>query len=284
MKKCLIIVMLTMFSNVYSHREKVVRKVYNNIDVTTYNSFHTEEMNKTLMIAQYAEMLSKKLSYNDKIYLNFSETKLEQPTINVWLPKKDDNTDNIDGINITFRIDDFDVVGCLNIIESAILNKNELKKLSERSWKVYKNLPSVEVSNILKAKIYRPNEIKELEKPPFFNYYFQDGKFHFVWINSENEKELNEFEKIKDFYVLTNYLLVVVSDNEEIKLIKPNQEIQTLKVDDVENFYRPYEIKLIGNNKISIGFNQLSRNKNRLLLYFMEKNILIQNVDELIKN
>lgn len=282
-KRFCILLLLFSYCFAFANKDKSIKKTYGNITVITSSYDYVEEMNKTLIISQYAEMLSKKHSYSDKIYIYFLEEQFESPSIKAWLPKESDNSENLDGVNVMFRMKEYNVVGCLNIIENVILNKKKLKKYANKQQSIYENSPSNIVSSVLKNKIYRPNEIKELEKSKFFDYYFFDDKFHFVDISTGVEKEFLELDKVVDFTVLRNDLIVVFTNIDEFKVIRPNVEVTTLKIVDVDSFFKPYKVALLADNKISIQFPNLSKFKNRVMLYSIDKRVLIQNVDELFR-
>lgn len=285
MKKYSFIIVLILFCTLsYPHEDKFVEKYYGNVKVETFTDNYVEEMNKTLVIAQYAEILAKKYSYSNMIFLYFSEDQLNKASINAWLPREGDNSDNIDGINIMFKMSEFDIKGCLNIIEASLRNKNKLEKLKNKFSIVYLKTPSEIVENVLKTKIYRPNVVKELERPEPFSYYYQNNYCYIIEKKGEVEKELLIIDRIVDFCVLKNDLAIIFTKTDEIKVIDSKSEIKTIKIEEVDKFYRPYKVNMLGNNKISFEFSNRSGKGNRVMMYFIDKGIFIQDIDKLVSN
>ena len=146
---------LLLFHMLHAHKDKLIQKTYGNIQLSTYASDYVEEMNKTLIIGEYAEMLAKKNSYSNKIYLYFSEEQIDAPLIKAWLPNINDNSENFDGISVIFKMEIYSIEGCLKVIENAILNKNKLKSFANKQQAVYISKSSVINAAILNMRINR---------------------------------------------------------------------------------------------------------------------------------
>jgi hypothetical protein len=281
MKNLLFFIYLLTFSFSFANENVTIKKIYGNVNSITSTYNYVEKINETLIIGQYVEILSKKLSYTDKIYLYFFEEQFEKPFIKAWIPSKNDNSDNLDGINIMFKMKEFDVKGCLNVIENVLLQKGNLGKLDDSLEQVYIRSLSGGLNSILETKIYRPKEVNELKRLGCFNYYYQNGFYHFINTNEKYEKEIIIVDKIVDFQTLVKNILIVFINKDEFKIVKSKSEIKTLNIKNPDDFYIPHKISLIGNNKILIEFSFYSKMKNRVMVYFIDKDKLIQDIDEI---
>jgi hypothetical protein len=268
------------YSLIYGHEDVIIKQTYSNVIITTTAQDYVEEINKTFIIGQYVEKLLKSYSYNDKIYLYFIENQLEKPNIKVWLPNLSDNSSNLDGINIMFIMHQYNIEGCLKVIENAIINKKNLSQFAKKNMSIYQAIPSNAVNEVLKIKIYRPNVIKELEKSNEISYYVQDNKYY-IFKNNLNSSNIAVFDNILDYKYLKNGIIVVFTNIYEFNVVYKDFPIIRKKIENLPSFYRPYNVTLIG-DKILIGFSAYSELKNRVLVYFFDKDILIQDFDSLI--
>jgi predicted nucleic acid-binding protein len=259
-----------------------IKREYGNVTIYISQSHYTEEINKSLIIAKYAELMSNNYKYSNKIYLHFFEGQSEKVKINTLFYSKEDSKDNI-GMNIFFQGSDFSVIGCLNIIENSIINYGNLKNVNNTVDQIYINLASRKVIDILQNKIYRPKDSEKLEKNiKTYTYYYLDNKYHFIEILNDTEKELITVDKVIDFYSFYN-LLVIFTQKNELKILKFNEGVKSLKLEKTDTYYRPFIVNILGGNKIFIEFNPLSTQKNRVALYSLDDGIFVQNLDNIIK-
>lgn len=271
---------LLFYGIVSAHEDRIIKQTYANVVLTTTASDDVEEMNKTLIIGQYAAILLQKYSYTEKIYLYFMETQLEAPSVKVWHPEITDNSENTDGINIMFRMFQYNIEGCLKVIEQAIISKINLV---DHPQEIYNSMaPSDMVKAVLQVKINRPNDIKALEKNYGFSYYVHNNTYHFIQINDSGFVALGTFENILDFHILQHDLVIVFTARDEFSVIRLASPMVTLQIDMVPKFYRPYKVRLLGDNKIVITFSSFSELKNRVMLYFLDKNVFIQDLDQVL--
>lgn len=278
-----ILILLSLISNLtFAHEEKVIKKSYENVEITTFASGYIEEMNKTLIIAQYAEILSKELKYTDKIYLLFSEQQLGEPLITSWIPVRDGSPET-DGIHIMFRFKSFSISGCLNVIENSLLNVKSLKKYRDKNLIAYNNKTSVIVEKVLGKKIYRPNSIKELEKSPIYSYYLLNGKYNFFRRERDNEDKLAVLENVLDYQILSHDIVIVFNNSERFLIYHNKALVGNVVIEEPPKYYWPYESHLSGNNKIIIEFNKFSEQINRVMIYYLDKNEFIQDIDKAVR-
>lgn len=279
MKLNIAVFTLLLFQISFAHKDKSIQKTYGNVQLLTYASDYVEEMNKTLIIGQYAEMLAKKYSFSNKIYLYFLEEQHGATSIKAWLPDASENSDNLDGINVSFRMKEYNIEGCLKVIENAILNRNKLKSFAAKQEAIYHGHPSAKIAEILKMRIDRPNEIKELGKP-LYSYFFQNNKYHLVLKEDDKEVEISTVNNVLDYQVLSRDMVIVFTSFDELKIFQAKVSARTEHIDSIPNFYWPYNAHLSGNNKILIEFFPRSEQKNRVMIYYLDKNIFIQDLDK----
>jgi hypothetical protein len=268
------------YSLLYGHKDVVVKQTYSNVIITTTAQDYVEEINKTFIIGQYVEQMLKLHLYNDKIYLYFFENQIDNPNIKVWLPNLTDNSSNLDGINIIFQMHQYNIEGCLKVVENAIINKKNLNQFVNQNLNIYKGIPSNTINEVLKIKFYRPNVIKELEKSNQISYYIQDKKYNLFYVKDEKIKIIAVFDNILDYHVLNNGLIVVFTNIDEFNIIVKDFPVNKKKINNLSTFYRPYKVYLIGENKIFVEFSPFSELNNRVLVYFIENDILIQDFDK----
>lgn len=275
MKKILILLLVSNFA--FAHKDKMIQKNYGNVSLTTFMSDYVEEMNKTLIIAQYVELLAKELNYTGKIYLLFSEEQLRPSSIRCWMDNEESS--QVDVINIMFRFKSFSISGCLNVIENALINVKKTETFKDKNFDIYSRKNSAKVIKVLEARIYRPNEIKELEKPSLYGYYIESGKYHVIRKEGDKEDELFILDNILDYQVLSRDTIVVFTSFDEFKIFQTKLPIKIEHIDSIPNFYWPYNVHLSGDNKIMIEFSPRSEQKNRVMLYYLDKNLFIQDLD-----
>lgn len=278
----ILIVLLLMSNITFGHTEKVIKIKYGNIDVTTIASDYVEEMNKTLIIAQYANMLSKELKYSGKVYLLFSEQQLENTSIKSWIPEADGSPET-DGIHIMFRLKTFSIAGCLNVIENTLLNVKNLKKYRDKNFNIYSGKISQVVTKVLAEKIYRPNGIKELEKPELYSYYITNGEYNFFRKEASDEEKFAVLPNILDFQILSHDIVIVFKNAESFTIFKDKNPDRDVIIEEIPRYYWPYKVHLSGDYKIIIEFFRFSEQKNRVMIYYLDRNEFVQDIDKVLR-
>src|SRR5690606_20752667 len=143
----------------------------------------------------------------------------------------------------------------------------------------YESQPSAKLMEILQTRLERPNEIKELEKP-LYSYFVQNNKFHIVLKEDSNESKISIVDNLLDYQVLSRDIVIVFTDFDDFKISQTGNSERTVHIDTIPNFYWPYNARLSGNNKILIEFFPRSKQKNRLMIYYLDKNVFIQDLDK----
>lgn len=278
MKKILILLLISNLS--FAHEDKMIQKSYGNVSITTFASDYVEEMNKTLLVAQYAELLAKKLNYTGKIYLLFSEEQLKPSSITCWMDKEESSQANV--INAMFRFKDFSIRGCMNVIENTLINAKKIAKFKDKNFDIYNGSSSPMVIKVLETRLYRPNEINELEKPSLYSYYVEGGKYHLIRKERDKEEELSVLDNILDYQIISKDIVIVFTTFDELQIIQTKKPIIIEKITEVPNFYWPYNAHLVGDNKILFEFYWRSEQKNRMMIYYIEENLFVQSLDKVI--
>lgn len=286
-----IIIFLLFSVSLYAHKNKIVKHEYGNITLISSTGFYTEAINKNLIITQYAEMLSEKLNFKENIlvYLSESSYNLGNSISVTYYNNSEKLKENEDyNLNILIHKTEKNIGKCLNIIEFAILNYKTINKFKKVKFnEIYDNDFSTLIKEIIQNKIYRPSVVEELNRGFIYNYFVQNGKFHFF----RNNNELKIFDEITDFFVKSNDIVIVFVTPIEIEIIqsrlaynleKKDHDLlinyHTIKIDDIDNYYSPYKTNLLGNNIITFE----SMLGERVLLYSLEKKIFIQDLDEFL--
>jgi len=283
--KILIISFFLIGQVTFSHENERITKVYGNVKINISSGFFGERTNKSLIIAQYAEMLSKKYNYVKPIELNFFEDLKKDFLFGYLQEINAEDSIFVETLHLRFHKKEFDAVGCLNIIEYAILNSKQIEFQKNKLASIYHSDPSSTVYEILKNKIYRPNEIEELSTLEF-TYYYQNDQFYCVALTElKNEVVLYQFKDILYFKGLNKNILIIVTNHDELKIVNTSEHknLTSLKIYNPDKFYLPIKAHLLNNNVVLFTFNYLSINRERIMLFFIDKKILIQNIDELIK-
>lgn len=278
MKKIFILLLISNLS--FAHEDKMIQRSYGNVSITTFASDYVEEMNKTLLVAQYAELLAKNLNYTGKINLLFSEEQLKPSSITCWMDKEEKSQANV--INAMFRFKDFSIAGCMNVIENTLINAKKIVKFKDKNFDIYNGSSSPMVVKVLEARLYRPNEINKLEKPSLYSYYVERGKYHLIRKEREKEEELSVLDNILDYQIISRDIVIVFTTFDELKIFQTKKPVILEKITDVPSFYWPYNMHLVGDNKILFEFYWRSEQKNRMMIYYLDTNVFIQDIDKLI--
>jgi len=289
MKYVLLIVSFFWASNSFAHKDKVISKSYGNVEVVFSTGFYYEEINKGLIIGEYAEMLSKKLNYSEPIVLffkhNYTSYEERYYKINPIREGPDSNLKN--QIFIKMKDSEYDICEVLKLIEYSISNSNKdidglsiLKKLKDST--------STAIVSVLNNKVYRPNVVNELmiSKRDGVSYYYKNEEC-FMFVKRDNKenvlfssKNIYQFSKRGDFSFL-------VFDTKEsfyfISSIKLDEKPKKVIVRNVDNQFLPYLIKGISYSMTSITFQKYRNRKNeRVMIYSHHDEKLIQNIGNFI--
>ena len=73
MTKFLNTLLLLSFAFAKAHTNRIVEKTYGNVNLISSTSYYTEEVNKNIITAKYADLLLKELNYNQPIRLRLTQ-------------------------------------------------------------------------------------------------------------------------------------------------------------------------------------------------------------------
>ena len=290
MRKIIFTVLVISFGHCFAHKNVTVSENFSNVRVLFTTSFHYEEINKALIIGQYAERLSKKLGYEDSVTIWFKHdyAKSNTDSFTVTHDLKNDPSKSND-IFITLVDTEYVVKDILRLLEYSIQNvtkidnwdgKSIIKKISDKTSEL--------LNDIVQEKIYRPETIHKLEIPnKAVSYYYKDESFHIYRVENDIEKVLLKVENIFQFSSDNDFATIIFDTNESFyhidnnRLIKPSNRI---KIDNAEGNHIPYIVKSISYNKTSISFfKSKNSNQQRVMIYLQDQEKLVQNLDKIIR-
>lgn len=260
MKKILNILFTLLCALGYAHKNVIVERTYGNVHVISSTSFYTEETNKNLITAKYVELLSKEFKFTQTIHLhliNEREFKIYSYFENRTKERK--------GLNVTIITNDMHVAKTLNFFRNLFLNQKQIETNKKNFQVWYDSETSDVVKNILSIRIYRPNDIPELELRKFFDYYYQNETYHVLSFQNREVIEVAQMENILQFSIPTPSLLCVFTAIDSLTIITsnykynfdekkyyPTSETINLKIEPKWTYsFRPYSIRQLGTNYIT---------------------------------
>lgn len=317
----LFIIFVTLsLDNLSAHRDFWISRNYGNVKVRVTTGFFYEEINKAFIIGQLAEKLSKDLNYTKPIFLDFQHNYIDYCNPIYFLSydkgkyeyKKGFSSKKrelLDKKSIVIRqiAQQFNVQYTLRILEYSIKNISTLKSLQKqiRNRQYFANCKvnsidstfinkalqisnSIEINNILKQKIVKPDD--DLKNG--ISYYWQENKFY-LFLRRQNKPDtiLTSFENIY-FYrnIDATTAILFDSDSSFFYFNKYNLPIVSRRqiIENTNSIYEPYKIETIGGNKLFISFwpnnNSIETEyKERILVYMTKKDVLFQDLDMLLK-
>lgn len=217
-----------------------------------------------------------------------------------------------DGISLKFTGKHFDVMDCLKLVEYAIKNVAIIKesekiisygkpeygyiKLSTIDTLILQNEILKERSTTLKKiaqyKISGPENDKNLGSG--FTYYWQNDKYHVEHIVDGIRETVLSLDNISYFYTHNLWGNAIVFDSQftfytlkhrDLEISPRKTIIYKTKIEHHYGFdlwYAPYRVELIDGIRYIISSYGPQILKKRLILYWPEKDILIQDMDELL--
>jgi hypothetical protein len=281
MTKLLNILLLLSFGKAIAHKDVIFQKTYGNVNLLSFTSYYTEEVNKNIITAKYVELLVKELDYKESIYLWLrpdSELKFRAYFDNEESKQK--------GLNIFIPNKERDISKILNLVENIILNIKSLDKANDKLLNWYNSKNSKLVETIHLNKIYRPKDVPELISTEFFDYYYENGIYHILSHQNYEVIEVVQLSKILQFSVPVPNMLFIFTEMDSLTIIKaeykydgskfnPTSENVTFKfAPEWEYSFRPYKIRLLGQKYVTIE----SINGEKVSLYNIPKKKLTQDI------
>ncbi len=316
-----ILVFFILASNVtYAHSDFWIIKTFGKVKVRIRTGFHYEEINKAWLIGEYTNILTKKIKYNDSIFLDFNHAYTGDCIPDYFISYDNGSIKesysggetyhflNIKAVVIREVSRKFDIATTLKLVEYAVSNLIFVKH-NQRSLEYNKNYyqwlinsidtaitrkeslvtPSVLINQVLSEKVFRP---KKDEQTCVISYFVKDNKYNICFNSFETKKDtivlvtdnIYQFEEISYHEVL-----VFINDSTFYYFngnYRPNQS-NKLVIQNSNNYYRPFEISKIYPYKITISFSEYTKKggrqpRYRTLIYRSDVTDLIQDIDELI--
>lgn len=319
MKKILLIILLV-FNVVFchAHQDFYVTKTYDNLTVRIKTGYQYEEINKLMILGELGQIMLEELDYNGKVLIDFNHhyTEICEPDYFIsynngsfkytWSDDlKSEPVLSSSGIVIRIVDNKLDYEKALKLLEYAIEKKAYIKKnqneiIYERNycqWKIQTintsiikailQIPLSEtIQNVLKTKIERPQKGFKYG----ISYYFEDGQYTiFSRDNNGNVIDLKTLDNIYYFKQLENYSAIIFDTKNSFYYASPyGQKISSRNVvRNTADLFKPFRIKEIGGNKISIYFSYYSYEEGikrieRTLLYLTDEDKLLQDFDKVI--
>ncbi len=308
------------FGTVFAHEDFWMIKDFGNVKVRIKTGFEYEELNKVLIIGELAAQFSKQLNYTNKIFLDFDhhytgdcepdyfisfdKGKIEKSWIGA---DKEKNFLKRKSIVVRQVSRYFDAETTLKLLEYAIQNVEQIKSSQKEinysknfcQW-IINSIDTIKINTILLEPV--SNQIKralslKIEKPDkaFKNglsYFFKDNKY--AIFSREYNKDDNTLLILDNIYDMKSFesSSMIVFDTDSTFYYVNQYQHRVSKRHTIHNnfdYCEPYKVEHIGGDKIFIYFFYYSNEdrklqlKYRTLLYLIEKDELIQDLDKLIE-
>ena len=312
------LILLFTSMTVAAHQDFWVVTESGNVKTRIKTGYQYEEIKKVQLIGELAELLAKKLNYNEPILLDFNHyyvgtaepiyfLSFDNGTIKYNYDGARKGQPLLSGKGIVVRqvSSEFDIVNTLKMLEYSINNWKTIKKEQKRieynenycNWiinsidtnKSIDILDSKEteiIREIRNTKIYRP----EKDFKSGITYYWQNDKYNIVFKNKNKEEFVASLNSIYDIQQKWNTIFIFetpadfsVFDTYKKKIVSKKWTIK-----NAERNYRPYDINHIGGDKFSISFSHYSKEpgiqpKNQIFIYAKYEDKIIQDLNEIMK-
>ena len=281
MTKLIKILFLLSLGIASAHTNVLFEKSYGNVNLISSTPYYTEDINKNIITAKYAELLLKELDYNETIHLWLWPDRAV--TFKAYFGNEESEHK---GLNIFISEKETDISKTLNLIENVVLNLKSLDKVKDKFSNWYHSKNSKLVETILLNKIYRPKDVPELLSREFFDYYYENGAYHILSYQNYEVIEVAQLNKILQFSNPTQSLLFVFTETNSLTVIKAdykydgtkyNATAESVKFDfepESEYSFRPYTFRLLGQKYITIE----SIFGDKVSLYTIQKKKLTQDL------
>jgi hypothetical protein len=213
MKSIYLLISIFVFNINYAHKNVQLEFKKGKVTLITSTTTYNEEINKSLILAEYSNRLLDSLGYKKDIKIfNFQSDK---KFINA-------HYDDIDGQISFFRInmDLLDIKTYLNFIHYIIVNEKKLDLTQPVDSKVLKESYTL-VDKIISVKINRPSEVKELNYLINYSYHYKDNTYYFHTIHTN--KEVYKVDNFRQIYSITSSEFLIFLNNSEFDLVEENK-------------------------------------------------------------
>lgn len=264
LKKVLLVLLFFSCFTSYAHKDTSYAKMYDKTTSIFITGFLYEEINKGYIMGEYANMLAKELGYKDSLLLIFRHDYTRSYPHFMKIVKSNDF------ISIKYKKSDYSLLETLNLVEYAILTKKTDSLSDDFLKKIESKNPSELVKKVLSKRIYRPDEIEDLDNNSIYSYYAQDNKYY-IFRNSAENKPIIVLDNIYLFYTLQNSSFIIFDSQLSFYYSSSFKDnLQQNFVPGSESYYRPFVLNRLSWN--IIAFTHVR--DERVLLYFIDKNKL----------
>jgi hypothetical protein len=318
-KNILTLILVLTFGTVFAHQDFWMTKDFGNVKVRIKTGFEYEEITKVFIIGQLAEQFSKQLNYTDKIFLDFNHhytgncepdyfISFDKGKIEYSWSGADKEKDFLKEKSIVVRqvSRQFEAETTLKLLEYAIQNVGQIKS-SQKEINYNKNYCQWTINSIdttkIKTMLLEPqsNQLKtalslKIEKPEKefkygLSYFFKDNKYSiFSRAYNKEDNTLLTLDNIYDLKKIGSSSMIIFDTDSTFFYVNQYQNKVSKRhtINNKFDYYRPYKVEFIGGEKISIHFYYYSKEegrqpKNRTLIYLIEEDELIQDLDKLIE-
>lgn len=287
-KSLIFLLMLVALSfKVYAHKSINVTKTFNNVKIIFSTGYYYEEINKALIIGEYAEQLSSSLEFDNKITIWFRHIYTDyQPKSYTIKHGKENNLTNTNEIFLELYDTEYNIEDVLKLVEYSIKNINNFKETD--GVKILKKCKKTKtVKKILIKKVYRPNYVKELAiNNNGVLYYYQRNKFYIYTKTTTSDKVIASLDNIYQFSKIDNYSNIVF-ETDKIFYIFQNtnldDKLNQYKIENLKVFNEPYDIKLLTPNILSLSlYSKPNIRKNRVILFLIKEKRIVQNLNSIL--
>lgn len=255
----------------YSHKNVQLEFKIGKINLTTSTHDYNEEINKSLILVKYANVLLDSLNYNkDILILNFQNSRN-------YLNAHYSLDENLLCFN-KFDLSTLDIKKILNFMCHVIINEKRInfsKPFDAKNVKTNYEL----VDKIISEKVERPNEIKELDNLINFSYYYKNNKYFFYETFKKNIilLEIDNFLQVEN---LTATTYVIFLTDTKFVVIKNKKAIVEHYLTKTPKDLLKFKLIRINEDYCFIQYKW----RQELVLIDLKNNTITENYYEKLKN
>ncbi len=298
-----------------AHQDFWVMGKKGNVRVRVKTGYQYEIIKKAFMIGEMASKLAENLSYSKPIFLDFVHNYVGdcEPDYficcnkgEIWKSWYDSRKGNpylkSKALVVRQVASDFDVEWTLKLVEYAITNHKDMSSAQSKiaynqnycQWEI----ETIDTSIIAKQLLLPKSDLVEsilgltVDRPVgnFYqgvSYNWQNNQYH-VFVRNPNKAD-SVLIILDDVYYIeeTGYTSALIFDTDSSFYYVNGYKMMISKrhvINGVYENFRPFTAHDIGGNKLSISFRYFKENFiERTLIYLTDQDVLIQDLDELIK-
>ncbi len=310
---------LSMVTTASAHQDFWVMGQSGNIYVRVTTGYQYEMIKKAFIIGTLAEKLALSLNYTKPIFLDFNHYYVDDCEPDYFISfdkgeigepweggKKGDPYLPSKALVIRQVATIFNIEATLKLVEYAIANQTEItRKQKEIIYTKYYcrwGISSIDTS-LIKAQLTKPNSklvdsilLLRVDRPVEkfvrgVSYYWQNNQCH-IFVRDQDKAD-SVLAVIDEVYYInpigSSSALVFDTDS---SFYYANQYRSTISkrqvIKDISGNFDPFDIQEIGGDKLAIYFSYYAKDamygmEERTLIYLMDQDVLIQDLDELIK-